>query len=124
MTQQFAHRTYPCDECPFRADNTDNPRSRFPPERWDALGDTVRDADTAEHPGLGDPMFGCHKGQPGDPDADLACAGWLALHGKDHVRVRLAVATGQLDGSALEPGDTWPPLHDSWSAVVRHQSSS
>lgn len=119
----FPHRTYPCDECPFRADNTDNPDSQFPSERWQALGSTVRDADTGEHPAMGDAMFACHKGAPGAADTDLACAGWLALYGHDHVRVRLALALGQLEGTALAPGENWPVLHGTWSEVVEHHTN-
>lgn len=103
QARPFPHRSYPCDECPFRANNTDNPKSQFPARRWEALGNTVPNPDTAIHPHLDDPMFGCHKGVPGT-NADLACAGWLALYGHDHVRIRLALAHGELEDTALQPG--------------------
>lgn len=118
----FPRRKYPCDECPFRCDNEDNPKSQFPVERWAALGATVRDSDSGQHPGLNDPLFGCHKGEPGT-DADLACAGWLATFGEDHVRVRLAVAIGGLSAAELRPGENWPRLYETWAEVVRHQTS-
>lgn len=116
----FPHRRYPCDECPIRADNTDNPKSKFPAERWQALSVSVRH--DGHQPGFGDPLFGCHKGAPGT-DEDLACAGWLARFGDDHIAVRLAVAQGRLSDDALGPGETWPPLHETWADVVAHQSS-
>lgn len=119
--QQFPHRRYPCDECPIRADNSDNPAAHFPAERWAALSNTVRNPITDEHPGLDDPVFGCHKGAPGD-NSDLACAGWLARFGDDHVRVRLAVVKGWLPEHMTKPGENWPPLHETWGDVVRHQS--
>jgi hypothetical protein len=101
-------RHFPCDECPIRADNSDNPKSKFPAERWDDLSASVRDPRTGRQPMPGDIMFGCHKGEPGTK-ADLACAGWLAQFGADHVGVRLAVVRGQLPDSALTPGANWPP---------------
>lgn len=118
---RFPHRTYPCNECPFRLDNTNNPQSQFPAHRWDELSATVRDPDTAEHPQLGDPMFGCHKGEPGT-NADVACAGWLALYGHDHVAIRLALARGELEETALQPSEHWPQLHRTWDDVLHHQT--
>ncbi|WP_199512188.1 DUF6283 family protein [Nucisporomicrobium flavum] len=115
-------RQFPCDECPIRSDNSDNPRSKFPAERWNALGASVRDPHTGYQPMPGDVMFGCHKGEPGT-NADLACAGWLAQFGGDHGGVRLAVVQGRLPDSALEPGPNWPPLHETWADVVRAQTA-
>ncbi len=61
------------------------------------------------------PMFACHK----TPEAgEKACAGWLAVEGWGHVGVRLAVAMGRLDGSALEPGDGWPELYPDYEALA------
>lgn len=118
--RELPHRRYPCDECPIRADNADNPASKFPAERWEALSRSVR---IGQHqPMVGDPLFGCHKGQPGTPEADLACAGWLARFGGDHVTIRLALARGQLPPAMMEPGENWPPLHETWDDVVAHQT--
>lgn len=116
-------RAFPCAECPFRCDNDDNPAANFAAERWDALRVTVRDPATGHQPGLDDPLFGCHLGEPGT-DKDLACAGWLASVGSDHIRVRFAVATGRLPEDALEPGENWPPLHQTWTDVVTAKTSS
>lgn len=111
----FPRRLFPCDECPIRSDNASNPKSMFPASRWKALSATV------DAPQMGEPMFGCHKGAPGTDD-DLACAGWLAQFGDRHPTVRLAVVTGRLPVEALSPGVNWPPLHDSWAAVVKAQT--
>lgn len=114
------HRSYPCSECPFRADNADNPKAQFPAEAWDRLADCAPGPEG--HPGLTDPLFGCHQGAPGT-DEDLACAGWLALVGDEHVQVRLAVSTGDLPAEALQAGDDWPAMHSTWDEVVTHQTS-
>jgi hypothetical protein len=114
-------RRFPCAPCPIRADNSDNPAAKFPAHRWEDLSETVRDPATGRQPTIGDPIFACHKGEPGT-DADLACAGWLARFGADHIGVRLAIARGQLPESALERGSDWPPLHRTWNDVVRAQT--
>lgn len=119
---EMPRRRFPCNECPIRADNHDNPASKFPAERWEALTASVRDPRTGRQPMPGDLMFGCHKGEPGT-DNDLACAGWLAQFGHEHVGVRLAVAQGRLPAEALEPGLNWPPLHETWPDVVRAQTA-
>lgn len=115
------HRGFPCDECPFRKDNADNPDAKFSAERWTALAVAVRDPATGHQPMPGDEMFGCHKGAPGS-NADLACAGWLARFGVDHVGVRLTVARGRLPEDALEPGSNWPALYQTWDDVVAAQT--
>lgn len=120
IPDQFPRRRYPCDECPIRADNADNPRSKFSAHRWAELTATVSTPDGGS-PQLGTPMFGCHKGAPGT-DEDLACAGWLAQFGANHAAVRLAVITGRLPAEALSPGVDWPPLHETWDVVVAAQT--
>lgn len=115
------HRTFPCDECLIRADNKENPRSKFPAERWAASSASIRNA-AGYGPDMHAPLFGCHKGTPSDPDEDLACAGWLAKFGAGHPTVRLAVVCGGLPVSALEPGENWPPLHNTWDEVVQYQT--
>ncbi|GAA2679619.1 hypothetical protein GCM10010428_45130 [Actinosynnema pretiosum subsp. pretiosum] len=116
------HREFPCGPCPIRADNSNNPKAKFSAERWADLTSTVRDLKTGRQPMPGDPLFGCHKGEPGT-DNDLACAGWLAQFGADHIGIRLALVQGRLPDSALEAGDNWPPLHRTWDDVVRHQTA-
>lgn len=104
------HPVRPCDECPWRRDQ---PAGRFPPERYEQLAATSRTA--AGHPELYDPLFACHKSREG---RDLACAGWLAVAGVDHVRVRLAAACGHLDPAAMAPGAGWPPLYDTFQEMA------
>lgn len=120
-TGSFPRRLFPCNECPIRADNADNPSSKFPAERWKTLSVTVRNPRTGVEPHLHEILFGCHKGEPGT-DADLACAGWLVRFGIDHLAVRYALVTGRLPASALEAGENWPPLHETWADVVEAQT--
>ena len=118
----FPRRSFPCGPCPIRADNADNPDAKFPAHRWEALSLTLPDPNTGIPPMPGTPMFGCHKGEPGT-DNDLACAGWLAQFGYDHLTVRLALHDGRLNETDLTPGPNWPPLHPTWDDVVRNQTS-
>ncbi|MCA2216337.1 DUF6283 family protein [Jidongwangia harbinensis] len=120
--KQLSRRHFPCDECPIRADNCDNPKAKFPADRWDELSVTVRDPETRHEPPIGEILFGCHKGAPSS-NADLACAGWLAQFGTDHLGVRLAVVDRRLPPDALAPGSNWPPLHQTWDDVVRAQTT-
>lgn len=133
-------RLFPCGPCPIRADNADNPAAKFPAERWDRLECTVREGHNGASPPpfllrpdgwpelddngepIKTPMFACHKGQPGDPDGQIACAGWLAVFGHDHATIRYAATVGRLPASALRPGEKWPPLHPDWQAVRAAQT--
>lgn len=60
-------------------------------------------------------FMGCHTA-----GYKKACAGWLAVHGKDHLGVRLAVSLGRISGDALSPREGWPKLfRDVWD-LARH----
>lgn len=128
-SREFPRRAFPCGPCPIRSDNTGNPNAKFPAERWEVLSRTVPNPDTGMPPIPGEIMFGCHKGKPGSdeynpgPGDDLACAGWLVRFGRDHLGIRMALMDGRLPATALEPGPNWPPLHETWDDVVRHQTS-
>lgn len=89
-------------------------RGQFPADRYDLLRGTV-DSDA----GLDAPIFGCHKSKPGE---ELPCAGWLAAVGRENVRVRLAVSMGSIPLEALNPGDDWPPLFESYDEMEEAQS--
>jgi hypothetical protein len=103
-----------------RADNADNPRSKFPAEKWRELAATVDDGTGGTAP-LGAPVFGCHKGAPGT-GADMACAGWLAMFGDRHVAIRMAIAMDRLPAEALAPKAGWPPLYTTWEAMAAAQT--
>jgi hypothetical protein len=115
----FPHRTYPCDECPVRCDNADNPKSKFPAERWDALRETVDDG-SGGSARFGAPIFACHKGAPGT-NADLACAGWLVVFGGRNMAIRMAAIRGDLDFTKLD-NPSWPALYDTWDQMAAAQT--
>lgn len=109
-------RKRPCEECPFRKDT---PPGQFPRERYAALRRTAPRED-GTHPRLGDPLFACHKSAEGE---EIACAGWLAVCGRDHVTVRLALAQGDLELHMVEPPDDWPELHKSYDEMMEAQAA-
>lgn len=108
------HAARPCPECPWRRDAQPG---KFPPERYEALACTSRRPDAHGHTDapLGSPMFACHM----TPDGrEHACAGWLAIEGRNHIGVRIAVVTGALDPSVLTPGPGWPALYDTYADLA------
>lgn len=72
-------------------------------------------------PALRAPLFGCHKGVPGEPEQDLVCAGWLASFGYRSIPIRLAVVRGRLDPAQLGTGPDWPELYDTWDEMAAAQ---
>jgi hypothetical protein len=110
-------RRRPCAECPFRRDVEPG---QFPPERYEAL------RNTHGYPGneapLGAPWFGCHKMPEGAaPGGEIACAGWLAVEGLQHIGVRLAACEGVIPPEALRPAEGWPELFDSYDEMAARQ---
>lgn len=110
MTVPLPRIGRPCRECPWR---TDGEPGRFPAERYEQL--TCTSGRPGAEAGLSAPLFACHKTQEG---REQACAGWLATVGREHLGVRLAVATGRLDPAALDPGPGWPVLYDSYESMA------
>lgn len=103
----------PCDECPWRVDAEPG---RFAPERWTALASSSAD-ERGFGPDFTGVLFACHK----TPDGlERACAGWLAVEGAQHPRVRLDVLTGALPVCALSPGEDWPELHPDFITTRAH----
>lgn len=113
MPEPLSRRRYPCSECPWKRST---PPGQFTAARYAVLRETSDQR-------MGAPMFGCHKGEPGT-DADLACAGWLAVAGYDNLTVRMAVLTGRLEPEDLLPGDDWPELFSSYAEMAAAQGRS
>lgn len=110
---ELPHRAYPCNECPWRRST---PPGQFPGTRYDTLRNTsgTRGAEAA----LNAPLFACHKTAEGQ---EQACAGWLAAVGAGHLGVRLAVIQGRLPATALQPGEGWPELFDTYDEMADTQ---
>ncbi|MEU1816030.1 DUF6283 family protein [Streptomyces roseifaciens] len=110
------YRRRPCAECPWRRDVEPG---QFTKERFDALVATAEHIHpTSYEDVLNQKMFACHKSPEGGEEA---CAGWLAVAGRDHIGVRVAVARNLLPGEALSPGEGWPELFDSYDEMARTQ---
>lgn len=107
-------RRFPCNECPWKRDS---PPGQFPASRYEEL------RATSDQSGIAAPMFGCHRGEPGT-NADLACAGWLAVAGVEHLGIRLAVITGRLEPEDLQPGEGWPDLYGSYQELAAANGAS
>lgn len=90
---------------------------KFSARRYDAL--RVTSGSPGAEAALGAPMFACHMSPEG---GEYACAGWLAVVGRDHLGVRLAVATGRLDPAVLDPQPGWPDLFDSYEEMAAVQA--
>ena len=117
---RLLHMPKPCDPttssgaCPFRVDAEPG---EFPAERYEQLADTAG-GPGAEVP-VGGPMFACHHTADGAP---VACAGWLAVCGGDHLGVRMAMAEGRLSPEALRRPPGGPILFDSYDDMATQQS--
>lgn len=60
-------------------------------------------------------MFACHQSREGE---EIVCAGWLARYGWESIAVRLQLLAGKLSPEALEPGEDWPELHETFTEVI------
>jgi hypothetical protein len=98
----------PCPVCPWRKTARASDIPNFRMDLAEGLAPTcTQDYDAA--------VFACHHSRPGE---EFACAGFLAVHGRDNIRVRLAVCLGEIPVEALEPGEDWPELHASYDEMM------
>lgn len=104
----------PCPSCPWRVDKDAAHIPNFDLELAEGLAGCCPDKRNMG-PDYGASMFACHQSKDG---AEIACAGWMAAVGHRYPGVRLAVAMGRLDASALRPGAGWPDLHPNYQQVL------
>lgn len=116
MSDELLHRKTPCEECPYRKDTAPG---QFPAERYEALRNTA--GGPGNEADLHAPMFACHKSAEGK---EIACAGWLAVCGYWHLGIRVALAHGRIDPSALVPKEDWPELYDTYDEVAEIQGGT
>lgn len=110
MPEPMACRRRPCAECPWVKAT---PAGQFPRERYEVLRATT--GSPGNEAALGAPMFACHKSADG---RELPCAGWLAAVGYESLTVRVNLATGAIPPEAMEPGEDWPELHESYEEMM------
>lgn len=116
------HAAKICAECPWKRST---PPGQFTAARFEALRDTSGSRNSADHDsraapeaGLDAPIFACHKTAEGK---EIACAGWLAVEGADHLGIRLAVITGAIPADALAPKPGCPDLFDDYAQMAAAQ---
>lgn len=110
----FPRTSKPCPSCPWRVDQTAADIPHFSIDLAEGLVETSPDA-RGFGPGFQNKMFACHRSPEGE---EFACAGWLAMVGHAHPRVRVAVMEGRLPVAALRPGNHWPELHETYGDVL------
>ncbi|WP_408580788.1 DUF6283 family protein [Burkholderia cepacia] len=106
--------TQPCASCPWRTSARAEDIPNFSMDLAEQLAATCPDS-RGMGPNYGARVFACHQSKIDD---EFACAGWLAKVGHRHPEIRLAVTRGQLEPSALAPGNGWPALHDNYADVL------
>lgn len=104
----------PCPTCPWRVDKDASTIPNFDLELAERLERTSPD-ERGMGPDYGDPMFACHQSLP---EQEVACSGWLAIHGSAHPNVRMLVILKKIPVEALSPGPGWPELHTNYRQVI------
>lgn len=113
-TRKLPYIKAPCPGCPWRVDKDASHIPMFSLAKAENLASTSP-CKKGFGPSLTDSVFACHQSVEGE---EFACAGWLATVGHAHPRIRLAVRTGSLPVSALEPQSAWPELHENFQEVI------
>lgn len=106
--------TKPCESCPWRQDATASDIPNFDVGLAERLAATCPD-ERGFGPDYGAPWFACHQSRDG---REIPCAGWLAVAGRTHPAVRLAVRQGRVNPQALDAGEDWPALHQNYQDVL------
>lgn len=104
----------PCRGCPWKIEARAQDIPNFDLARAESLAGTCPD-EKGFGPGFFASWFACHQSVEGN---DIPCAGWLAMTGSRHPRVRMAVGDGRLDAKALTPKKGWPALHSRYTEVL------
>lgn len=116
---EVGYQRRPCPGCPWRRDT---PVGRFPADVFDRSRHTsMPKAFGPNWDGRFGTTFGCHESGPERP---RDCAGYLAVEGRSSIAVRVAVVTGNLPASALEPQPGWPNLYPSYEAMAQANGCS
>lgn len=98
----------PCPTCPWRVDQDASVIPGFSLDLAERLEATTRQD-------FGAPVFACHQSHEGK---EVHCAGWLARYGHQSIAVRMSVIAGRIPVEALDVGDDWPELHETFDEVI------
>ncbi|GAB4054783.1 DUF6283 family protein [Catellatospora paridis] len=104
------HRATPCPRCPWR---TDISARALTTDRVRLLRAACGSRGHEAAPYA--PMDYCDQPAAGP---QLICAGWLAVHGLDHLGVRIAASFARLPAAVLRPDPTRPPLFTDMAAML------
>lgn len=104
----------PCPSCPWRLDQNAQDIPNFSLEKAEGLAGTCPD-ENGMGPSFGASWFACHQSREG---AEIPCAGWLAVVGRAHPNVRIAVMEGRLDAKTLDLPPDGPTLHSTYGEVL------
>lgn len=104
----------PCTSCPWRVDQDATAIPNFSLDLAEGLADTSPD-ERGYGPSFESALFACHQSREG---AEVVCAGWLAMVGARHPRVRWGVMFGTFEPESLSPGEGWPELHETFGEVI------
>ncbi|WP_284740261.1 DUF6283 family protein [Amycolatopsis sp. RTGN1] len=107
------HRAQPCRQCPWRQDADLTAFSE---------ADMIKLANANGSPGAEAattaPAMSCHLDQPDTTHPMRLCAGWLAVVGRHHLSIRMALLAGTLPPTAVTADADWPALHPSLDDLV------
>ncbi|GAA2275583.1 hypothetical protein GCM10009853_032140 [Glycomyces scopariae] len=112
--QPMARRRQPCEECPWRRDAEPG---KFTPEKFAAMRETVEQPE-GSFTGRFPPVFACHMTTPAPGRESIACTGALAVCGQGNLTLRIGLALGRVPAEAVEPGEGWPELFDSFEEMA------
>jgi hypothetical protein len=98
----MVHRRKPCEQCPWRSDLL---TGVFPADAFKRSTSTAKDMSTH--------TFACHMSGQEKPQV---CAGFLLRGANHNLSVRMAMASGRYDPSAVSDGGF--PLYDNYASMA------
>ncbi|MFJ9782523.1 DUF6283 family protein [Amycolatopsis sp. NPDC101161] len=112
-----AHRSHPCRQCPWRRDADLTAFSDADMAKLaNANGSAGSEAATSA------PAMSCHIDQPDTTHPMRLCAGWLAVVGRDHLAIRMAMLADTLPPDAVTPAPDWPRLYVSLEDLLTERA--
>ncbi|GLY43012.1 hypothetical protein Amsp01_090350 [Amycolatopsis sp. NBRC 101858] len=112
-----SYRTLPCRQCPWRRDAdltffTDTDMAKL----------ANANGTSGDEAAPNSPAMSCHIDQPDTAHPMRLCAGWLAVVGRNHLGIRMALLAGNLPPDAVTPAAGWPTLHTSLDDLLAERA--